>query len=495
VMPGFDLARVCARILRDELRPTTIGMVLLNHGIFSFGESAEQAYERMIALVGRAEAYLDKQQAWTLPEFSAQVSNAPRRVELAALRKAISDVAARPFLVGSDARPKFLDFARHPEVRRLSQQGPATPDHVLRTKRLPLLGRDVESYAREYGAYFERNRGRSKEPKTPLDAAPRVILDAELGLLTVGRSAVETNIVRDIYSHTIDIILRAHALGGYRALPEGDLFDVEYWDLEQAKLKRAGAPPVFAGEVALVTGAASGIGQAAVTAFLKRGAAVIGLDLEPAAEELRKNPAFLGLRCDVTSADEVSAALEAGVRAFGGLDMLLLNAGIFPKAVAVADLEQDHWRRVMDVNLDANLRLLRECHPLLKLAPSGGRVAIVASKNVPAPGPGAAAYSASKAALTQLARVTALEWGRDDIRVNVVHPNAVFDTGLWTDEVIASRAQSYGLSIQDYKTNNVLRTEVRSRDVAELCAELCGPLFSKSTGLQIPIDGGNERVI
>jgi rhamnose utilization protein RhaD (predicted bifunctional aldolase and dehydrogenase)/NAD(P)-dependent dehydrogenase (short-subunit alcohol dehydrogenase family) len=495
VMPGFDLARVCARILRDELRPSTIGMVLLNHGIFSFGDSAEQAYERMIALVGRAEAYLDKQRAWALPEFSAQASNAPRRVELAALRKAISDVAARPFLLSSDARPKFLDFARHPAVRLLSQQGPATPDHVLRTKRLPLLGRDVESYAREYGAYFERNRGRSKEPKTPLDAAPRVILDAELGLLTAGRSAVETNIVRDIYSHTIDIILRAHALGGYRALPEGDLFDVEYWDLEQAKLKRAGAPPVFAGEVALVTGAASGIGQAAVTAFLKRGAAVIGLDLEPTAEELRKNPAFLGLRCDVTSADEVSAALEAGVRAFGGLDMLLLNAGIFPKAVAVVDLEQAHWRRVMDVNLDANLRLLRECHPLLKLAPSGGRVAIVASKNVPAPGPGAAAYSASKAALTQLARVTALEWGRDNIRVNVVHPNAVFDTGLWTDEVIASRAQSYGLSIQDYKTNNVLRTEVRSLDVAELCAELCGPLFSKSTGLQIPIDGGNERVI
>ncbi|HEY4158204.1 MAG TPA: SDR family oxidoreductase, partial [Polyangiaceae bacterium] len=155
----------------------------------------------------------------------------------------------------------------------------------------------------------------------------------------------------------------------------------------------------------------------------------------------------------------------------------------------------EEWRRVMSVNLDANLALLRECHPLLKLAPRGGRAVVIGSKNVPAPGPGAAAYSASKAALTQLARVTALEWGRDRIRMNVLHPNAVFDTGLWTEDVLASRAKSYGMSVAEYKTHNVLKVEVTSQDVAELCAELCGPLFAKTTGLQIPIDGGNERVI
>jgi NAD(P)-dependent dehydrogenase (short-subunit alcohol dehydrogenase family) len=149
----------------------------------------------------------------------------------------------------------------------------------------------------------------------------------------------------------------------------------------------------------------------------------------------------------------------------------------------------------MRINLDANLVLLREAHPLLKQAPRGGRVVIIGSKNVPAPGPGVAAYSASKAALTQLARVAALEWGADGIRVNVIHPNAVFDTGIWSADVLAKRAESYGLTVEEYKRNNVLRVEVRSHDVAELAAELCGPVFAKTTGAQIPIDGGNERVI
>src|SRR5690348_2158735 len=149
----------------------------------------------------------------------------------------------------------------------------------------------------------------------------------------------------------------------------------------------------------------------------------------------------------------------------------------------------------MGINLDSNLVLMRECHPLLKLAPQRGRVAIIGSKNVPAPGPGAAAYSASKAALTQLARVAALEWGGDGIRVNVLHPNAVFDTGIWTEDVLRSRAANYGLSVAEYKTSNVLHVEVTSRDVAELAAEICGPTFAKTTGAQIPIDGGNERVI
>jgi NAD(P)-dependent dehydrogenase (short-subunit alcohol dehydrogenase family) len=158
--------------------------------------------------------------------------------------------------------------------------------------------------------------------------------------------------------------------------------------------------------------------------------------------------------------------------------MLVLNAGVFPRSAPIVGLALDAWDRVLRVNLGANVALLREAHPLLKLAPRGGRVAIVGSKNVPAPGPGAAAYSASKAALTQLARVAALEWGADHIRVNVLHPNAVFDTGIWTEEVLRSRAASYGLSVEDYKTNNVLRVEVASRDVAELAAEVCGPAFA-----------------
>jgi NAD(P)-dependent dehydrogenase (short-subunit alcohol dehydrogenase family) len=149
----------------------------------------------------------------------------------------------------------------------------------------------------------------------------------------------------------------------------------------------------------------------------------------------------------------------------------------------------------MAVNLDANLALLRECHPLLKSAPKGGRVVVIGSKNVPAPGPAAAAYSASKAALNQVMRVAALEWGEDGIRLNTIHPNAVFDTGVWTQEVLESRATSYGLSVEAYKKKNVLRVEVTSRDVAELAAEMCGPLFAKTTAAQVPVDGGNDRVI
>jgi NAD(P)-dependent dehydrogenase (short-subunit alcohol dehydrogenase family) len=199
--------------------------------------------------------------------------------------------------------------------------------------------------------------------------------------------------------------------------------------------------------------------------------------------------------CDVTDDTAIATALERTARAFGGLDMLVLNAGIFSASRSIQDLPNDEWRRVMSVNLDANLALLRACHPFLRRAPRGGRVVVIGSKNVSAPGPGAAAYSASKAALSQLARIAALEWGADGIRINTLHPNAVFDTGIWTEEVLAERARRYGLTVQQYKTNNVLRTEVTSHDVAELAAEMCGPLFAKTTGAQLPVDGGNERVI
>jgi rhamnose utilization protein RhaD (predicted bifunctional aldolase and dehydrogenase)/NAD(P)-dependent dehydrogenase (short-subunit alcohol dehydrogenase family) len=496
VMPGFDLARHCARQFAAEARSGTIGMVLLNHGIFSFGATARESYERMIALVKRAEDYLSRNGAWELPRAAGDGAPPALRADLARLRREISASAGFPVVLAVHSDPKYLAFARHADVARISQQGPATPDHAIRTKRVPMLGRDVAAYAAAYREYFNRHAPAAKEPKTPLDPAPRVILDPAFGMGCVGRTARDARIVRDIYDHTIDVILRATALGGYRALPERDIFAVEYWDLEQAKLRKAGAPPVFAGEIALVTGAASGIGKACVDAMLKRGAAVIGLDINPEVTRLMDDrPDYLGLRCDVTSEREVVAALEAGARAFGGLDMLVLNAGVFPGGRRIDALDAAEWRRVMDVNLDANLALLRECHPLLKLAPNGGRVVIIGSKNVPAPGPGAAAYSASKAALTQLARVAALEWGSDRIRVNTLHPNAVFDTGAWTGEVLAARAAHYGISVEEYRKGNVLGTEVKSPDVAELAAEMCGPLFAKTTGAQLPVDGGNDRVI
>ncbi len=496
VMPGFELARACAKKIQAELKPTTIGMVLLKHGMFSFGATAEESYGRMISLVERAENYLKQRGAWELPPIGPMGPIGPMRVQLAALRRDIAETAAFPVIVSTDSNPKSLAFARAGNVREISQRGPATPDHILRTKRLPMLGHDVNGYATAYREYFSRNVPRAKETKTMLDPAPRVILDPEFGLGTIGRSAREAAIARDLYSHTMDVITRAEALGGYRALSEEELFEFEYWDLEQAKLRRAGKPPTFAGEIACVTGAASGIGKACVEALLKRGAAVAGLDVDPLVTTgAGQRPDYLGVECDVTSGEAVGAALEHAVRTFGGLDMLILNAGIFPAGAPIESLDDSEWRRVFAVNLDANLTLMRECYPLLKLAPRGGRVVVIGSKNVAAPGPGAAAYSASKAALTQLARVAALEWGAVSIRVNTLHPNAVFDTGIWTDDVLKTRAASYGMSVEEYKRNNVLKTEVRSSDVGELAAELCGPVFAKTTGAQIPIDGGNERVI
>jgi rhamnose utilization protein RhaD (predicted bifunctional aldolase and dehydrogenase)/NAD(P)-dependent dehydrogenase (short-subunit alcohol dehydrogenase family) len=494
VMAGFDLAAHCAREFPKQKTKHTVGMMLLSHGIFSFAGEARESYELMIELVSMAERYLEGRKAWSI---GLPVADAPafKREAAARLRHDVSRAAGFPLLCRCNASPRFLGFARHPAVARLSQGGPATPDHVIWTKPLPMLGRNVEEFSSAYRKYFERNAKKAKEPKTMLDPAPRVALDAELGLASFGRSARDAGIAEDIYEHSIDVILRAEALGAWHALDEGHIFDIEYWDLEQAKLKTAAAVPAFAGEAVLVTGAASGIGKACAEAFLRRGAAVIGLDRNPAIETMWSRPDFLGLACDLTQAKEINEAIDNAVKRFGGLDMLVLNAGIFPASQAVQDIGSDMWRQAMTVNVEANLLVMQACHALLRLAPRGGRIVVIGSKNVPAPGPGAAAYSASKAAMNQLARVTALEWGKDGIRINSIHPNAVYDTALWTEEVLASRAKAYNLTVEQYRKNNLLRTEVSSRDVAELAAEMCGPLFAKTTAAQVPVDGGNERVV
>ncbi|OAD19791.1 Short-chain dehydrogenase/reductase SDR [Candidatus Thiomargarita nelsonii] len=267
---------------------------------------------------------------------------------------------------------------------------------------------------------------------------------------------------------------------------------MEYWELEQAKL--GGSSPIFQGKIALVTGAASGIGHACVETLHAQGAAVVAVDSNPAITTRFDKKEILGVVCDVTLDESIQAAVETGIRHFGGLDILISNAGNFPASEKIAEMNPKNWDESLALNLTSHQRLLKACTPYLAMGIDAA-VIMMASKNVPAPGPGASAYSVAKAGQTQLARVAALELGGLGIRVNVIHPNAVFDTALWTNEVLEKRAKHYGMTVEEYKTNNILKTEVTSKDVAALACAMAGPIFAKTTGAQMPIDGGNERVL
>ena len=492
-MPGQDLAAACARSLAEQAHEHTEGLVVLNHGIFAVGDSPAHALERHTSLLASAQAHVDAAPERPLPA----VPDAERvdMLTLARLRAALSRAAGAPLVLHQTTGDRARAFLADPELAASLTRGPLTPDHVIWTKRVPLIGRDVEAYVAAYTAYVDEHEHRRDEPITHLDPAPRVILDGGLGLLTAGRTAREAHVVGDITRHTLDTIVDATRLGGYVPASAGHVFDLEYWTLQQDKMRRAEPRGELVGTVALVTGAASGIGKACAAELLAAGATVVGWDLSPGVATTFDSPEWLGLQVDVSDDVAVADALRVGVEAFGGLDTLVVAAGIFPGAQHLTDMPMSTWRKVMAVNVDSVALLYGLAQPLLALAPRGGRVVLIASKNVLAPGPGAAAYSASKAAVTQLSRVAALEWAGDGIRVNMVHPDAVFDTGLWTAELLAARAEHYGMSVEDYKRRNLLHAEVTSADVARMVRAMADDTFVCTTGAQVPIDGGNERVI
>lgn len=517
VMPGFILARTVYEMTRNVDWQRLDGMLLLNHGVFTFADDAKTSYERHLEIVTKAEAYLAAhakvQPTTALQQGNALLPQGHTLQTLAQVRRAVSVARGAAVLARLDGSTDALTFSGLSDIGEIATRGLLTPDHVLRTRRLPVvLGTDgtsnvtgaISQYMADYDAYFARNLERYQETfgekvLKKLDPAPRWAVWPGHGTIAFAPTVTEANIITDINVHTRQAIQQAEALGGWSTLDEFAIFEVEYWELEQAKASRQSKPSAsLQGKIAIVSGAASGIGKACVEALAAQGACVTALDINPAITTQYANRAnrgqILGQICDVTDSGQLQAAVEETVRTFGGLDIVICNAGMFPKSQTIADMDGGAWARSLDLNLTSHQRLIQQAIPYLK-AGIDPAVVIIASKNVPAPGPGAGAYSVAKAGLTQLARVAALELGGDGIRVNVLHPNAVFDTGIWTPEVLASRAKSYGISVDEYKRNNILKAEITSHDVAALACAMAGPLFAKTTGAQVPIDGGNERVI
>lgn len=485
VMPGFPLARAIARTDVTDVD----AVVLRNHGLFTFGDDADAVLARHREIVARA-AEVCGVSAWGDDGGAAERRGSA--VEVAELRRDVSRAAGQPFLVRQSTSARARAAAERDQLDRVLGRGTATPEHVLYTKRAPLVGLDVDAYAHEYRAYVQRHAA-GRDDIVELDAAPRLVFARELGMLVAGATPRDLRVVHDIALHTLDVVDAADRLGGYRSLDEADTFDIEYWSLEQAKLAGRTRLPLT-GEVALVTGAASGIGRAVARRLLRDGAAVVGIDLNPAVAEVDSGEAWRGLVGDVGDAAVLREAIDLAARDFGGVDIVVAAAGIFPPSRPLAELDDAEWDRALSVNVTAFARMLREAHPFLSRSPRGGRVVLVSTKNVAAPGPGVAAYSVSKAAAAQLARVAALEWAGDGIRVNLVDPDAVFDTGIWTPELLAERAASYGLTVEEYRTRNLLGVEVLSDTVAEAVAVFCEGLPA-TTGAHLSVDGGNDRVI
>jgi len=492
VMPGFILARTIYEMTKGIDWSKYEGMVLLNHGLFTFNDDAKKSYENMIELVTKAENYIESNMGTEKPYVDHLGEDL---LSLAKIRKVISTAKGSAVIVNYDQGNDAVNFSALSNVQKVATQGPLTPDHVIRNKRVPMVfERDynaaLENYQNEYKKYFsELNSG-----ETMLNPAPKWAIWKNRGILTFGTSAKEAAIISDIKDHSIKAFSQAERLGGYKALSPKDIFEVEYWSLEQAKLKKSGSSLALQGQVAIVTGAASGIGRATLDKLHSDGAVVVGLDINPVMADASNGRDKLGLVCDLTKDSDIQAAIETTVRTFGGLDIIVSNAGIFTASEGIDKISNDLWKRSLDINLTSHQKFLKFATPFLKegVKPS---VVIMASKNVPAPGKGAAAYSVAKAGLTQLARIAALELGEFGINVNMLHPHAVFDTGIWTPEVLEKRAKHYGMSVEEYKTNNILKTEITSKNVANLVSAMVGDIFSKTTGVQLPIDGGSDRII
>lgn len=496
-MPGFILSKQVHESVKGLDVGQYKGIILLHHGVFTYAEDAKTAYENMIELVTRAEDYIAKHGRAAHGEVRHDVD----LFDLARIRRAVSRARGTAQLAMLDDSADAQFYASRDDIDSISSRGPITPDHVIRTKRIPVVIEakpdeavsDVGGFGDAYRAYYDRNKTDDLEI---LDAAPRAGIWKRSGTLAFGSTAKECGIISDIARHTRWAIQTGESLGGWEALPESDIFELEYWSLEQAKLGKSGTPKPHQGKIAIVTGAYSGIGRATRDALVADGAVVIGLDKNSAIRSIPEEGGLGddGIACDVTDSKAVAKAIEATVARYGGLDIVVCNAGIFQSGERIEEHTDELWDKTIAINLTATQRFLTAAIPFLKLGVDPS-ILIVASRNVAAPGPGAAAYSVSKAGVTQLARVAALELASDGVRVNVVHPDAVFDTASWDAATLEKSAGRYGMTVEEYKKKNLMKAEIRSIDVGRLLSTMASDVFRATTGAQIPIDGGNDRVV
>ena len=505
IMPGFDLAQSCAQIW--EKNANVEGLILLKHGIFTFGEDARESYTRMIGLVTLAEKFLScSKPAKSL--ISARPAGQLAKVEAIApiLRGAVADASAddwRRMVLEFRNTPHVMNYVNGNEVSRYATTGPVTPDHVIRTKPKPLIiatpkeielktfsvaaRSEVKKYKADYVRYFNRNNRKCEPPKIMLDPLPRVILMPGLGLFGLGKSAKDASIAADLAETTARVITAAEELGIYKCIPERDIFDIEYWSLEQAKLGQVNEKPLSRHVVA-VTGGGSGIGAATAAAFASRGAEVFILDRDlPAAQSVASRIGGVSLKCDVTRASSVERAFAHICRSSGGLDILVSNAGAAWQG-RIGEVDEKTLRDSFELNFWGHQRCAQAAVSIMKAQGTGGVLLFNTSKQAINPGPSFGPYGLPKASTLFLSRQYALDHGADGIRSNAVNADRV-RTGLLTEDMIKTRSELRGISEQDYIAGNLLGQEVTADDVAQTFIDLA--LAKKTTGAVMTVDGGN----
>jgi NAD(P)-dependent dehydrogenase (short-subunit alcohol dehydrogenase family) len=505
IMPGFLLAKKAVEVF--EADPSVEGLILEKHGIFTFGISAQEAYERMVAHVTSAENRLQKGRKSVFVPASLPKSLASPSDIAPLLRGLFAEHAQK-----GDAVRVILDFRTSSEVlvytsgrdiERYSQVGVVTPDHTIRTKNWPLVlpcpqvgkldefragaSAAFDRFIARYHDYFRRHNARQEKKKIELDPLPRVLFVPGLGLFGVGAGKSAAAIAGDIAESTIRTITDAEAIGRYECVSEADMFDMEYWSLEQAKLGK-GKEPRLARHVVAVTGGASGIGKATAQAFKREGADVAILDLDgDMLNSTAKALKCTGIPCDVTKAGDVEGAFARVVEMFGGLDIVVSNAGRAWQG-RIGSVDEKVLRESFELNFYGHQRVAQAAVAIMGKQGFGGVLLFNASKQALNPGTDFGPYGLPKAATLALMRQYAVDHGADGIRANAVNADRI-RSGLLTDKMISERAKARNISETDYMSGNLLAEEVTAEDVAQAFVNLA--LAEKTTGAVLTVDGGN----